>query len=85
MLPGGGRQAKVLANHLNVRQAHYPDNAHNILYTLNMGNEVTVIDLWTNPETNAVWGRLKPTEDHDQDPQWSAMKVGKDTFLEFIE
>ena len=85
MLPDGGRKAKVVTSGLHVRQDHDADNNKNILYFLNEGDEVTVIDLWPNPETNAIWGRLKPTKKHDQDPQWSAMKVGEDTYLEFIE
>jgi len=84
MLPDGGRKAKVVASGLHVRQEHDKDNKKNILYFLKKGDEVTLIDLWTNPETKAVWGRLRPTEKHDQDPQWSAMKEGDDTFLQFI-
>jgi hypothetical protein len=85
MLPDGGRKAKVSASGLHVRWEHDPDNEKNILYFLKRGDEVEVIDLWSNPEANAIWARLKPTSKHAQDPQWSAMKVRDDVFIEFLE
>jgi hypothetical protein len=85
MLPDGGKKAKVVTSGLHVRQDHDADNNKNILYFLKKDDEVTIIDLWTNPETNAIWVRLEPTESHNQDPQWSAMKVGDNRYIEFME
>lgn len=72
----------VVTDALNIREDHDP-NAR-ILGHLKMGDEVSVVDTWT--EGNNIWVKLKP-DAHLPNPavQWSAMLIGKNRYIKLID
>jgi hypothetical protein len=75
-------KAVVVTDALNIRADHDP-NAK-ILGHLKEHDEVTVIDTWT--EGNNIWVKLKPDKHHSEPvDQWSAMLVGKNRYIKFLE
>lgn len=84
-LPGGGKKAEVITKSVNIRDNHDPKANH--LGWLSKGDKINIIDLWTDPETKAVWGLLKPDGDsrNTQEARWAQMKTVDNTWIKFVE
>ena len=75
-------KAVVITDALNIREDHDP-NAR-ILGHLKEQDKVTVIDTWT--QGNNIWVKLKPDAHLPQpEVQWSAMLIGKNRYIKFID
>jgi hypothetical protein len=75
-------KALVITDALNIREDHDPKAR--ILGHLKEGDEVAVVDTWT--EGNNIWVKLKP-DTHLTNPavQWSAMLIGKNRYIKLID